>query len=124
MLAFTARRLITPAETIEDPLLLVDGGKIVDAIDRKSQASPTRATILDFGESMIAPGYIDLHIHGSAGFDVMDQADDALPKIERLLGKHGVTSYYPTTVTAPMDTICRALERLSKAIDARTDHDP
>ena len=72
----------------------------------------------DFGDRWMAPGYVDLHIHGGAGYDVMDATAEALPAIERLLAQHGVTSYFPTTVTAPMDTTLQALERLANAIDA------
>jgi N-acetylglucosamine-6-phosphate deacetylase len=49
----------------------------------------------------------------------MDEGTEALPAIERLLARHGVTSYFPTTVTAPMDTTLRALERLANAIEVR-----
>jgi N-acetylglucosamine-6-phosphate deacetylase len=49
----------------------------------------------------------------------MDDAADALPAIERLLARHGVTSYFPTTVTATMDATLRALERLADAIENR-----
>ena len=73
----------------------------------------------DFGDGVMAPGYVDLHIHGSAGYDVMDDNAEALPAIEQLLARHGVTSYFPTTVTAPMDAILRALERLADAIENR-----
>ena len=68
---------------------------------------------------MIAPGYVDLHIHGSAGYDVMDDHVEVLPTIEKLLVRHGVTSYFPTTVTAPMDMTLRALDRLADAIEKR-----
>ena len=78
----------------------------------------------DFGDGVMAPGYVDLHIHGSAGYDVMDDAVEALPAIEQLLARHGVTSYFPTTVTAPMDTILRALERLANAIEKRESTNP
>jgi len=67
----------------------------------------------------MAPGYVDLHIHGSAGYDVMDDSAEALPAIEQLLARHGVTSYFPTTVTAPMDVTLRALERLADAVEKR-----
>ena len=73
----------------------------------------------DFGDGVMAPGYVDLHIHGSAGYDVMDDSAEALPAIEQLLARHGVTSYFPTTVSAPMDTTLRALERLADAIENR-----
>jgi len=75
--------------------------------------------VSDFGDGVMAPGYVDLHIHGSAGYDVMDDSAEALPAIEQLLARHGVTSYFPTTVSAPMDTTLRALERLADAIENR-----
>jgi len=47
----------------------------------------------------------------------MDDDDEALPTVGRLLARHGVTSFFPTTVTAPIDTTLRALERLADAIE-------
>jgi N-acetylglucosamine-6-phosphate deacetylase len=73
---------------------------------------------VDFGEGILAPGFIDIHIHGGAGHDVMEAGADALPPIERLLAAHGVSSYFPTTVTAPMEATLSALARLADAIDA------
>ncbi len=119
MLAFSAARLLTPTECADDVLLLVDEGRIVSMGPRTSQVLPPGVPVSDFGEASIAPGYIDLHIHGSAGFDVMGDAPQALPAIEKLLARHGVTSYFPTTVTASLDTTLRALERLGHAIEDR-----
>ena len=119
MLAFTAEKLLTPSEVVEHPLLLVDEGRVVEISPRSSRTVPSGASLLDLGDHWLAPGYIDLHIHGSAGYDVMDETADALPAVEQLLARHGVTSYFPTTVTAPMDTILRALERLADAIERR-----
>jgi N-acetylglucosamine-6-phosphate deacetylase len=119
MLAFTAERLSTPAAAIEHPLLLVDDGRIVEMAAQNSRAVPSGASVVDFGNGIIAPGYIDLHIHGSAGYDVMDDDDEALPAIERLLARHGVTGYFPTTVSAPMDDTLRAVERLADAVEQR-----
>src|ERR1700694_4181859 len=119
MLAFTAGRLLTPTDFIEHPLVLVEHGRVVDISARSSRQVPAGVSTSDFGPSVIAPGYVDLHIHGSAGYDVMDDAAAALPAIEQLLARHGVTSYFPTTVTAPMDTTLRALERLADAIEKR-----
>ena len=119
MLAFTAGRLLTPSEVVEHPLMLVDEGRVVEIASRSGRPVPSDASPLDFGDGWLAPGYVDLHIHGSAGYDVMDDASAALPAIEQLLARHGVTSYFPTTVTAPMDTTLRALERLAVAIEKR-----
>jgi len=119
MLAFTAKKLITPTETVEHPVVLVADGKIVEIGAGRSRPVPAGTQTLDLGDSMIAPGYIDLHIHGSAGFDIMDANADALPAVERLLARHGVTGYYPTTVTASLDVTLRALGQLADAIESR-----
>src|ERR1700716_1845897 len=122
MLAFTAGRLLTPTDSIEHPLVLVDHGRVVDISTQSSRQLPAGVSTSDFGHSAIAPGYVDLHIHGSAGYDVMDDTAEALPAIEQLLARHVVTSYFPTTVTAPMETTLRALERLADAIEKRERH--
>jgi N-acetylglucosamine-6-phosphate deacetylase len=119
MLAFTAGRLLTPTDSVEHPLVLVDQGRVFEISARGSRQVPAGIAASDFGDAVMAPGYIDLHIHGSAGYDVMDETADALPAIEHLLAQHGVTSYFPTTVTAPMDATLRALERLADAIEKR-----
>ena len=119
MLAFTAGRLLTPTDSVEHPLVLVDQGRVFEISARGSRQVPAGIAASDFGDAVMAPGYIDLHIHGSAGYDVMDETADALPAIEHLLAQHGVTSYFPTTLTAPMDATLRALERLADAIEKR-----
>jgi N-acetylglucosamine-6-phosphate deacetylase len=119
MLAFTAGRLLTPTDSIEHPLVLVEEGRVLEISRRSGRQAPVGAAICDFGNGVIAPGYVDLHLHGSAGYDVMDDASEALPAIEQLLARHGVTSYFPTTVTAPIDITLRALERLANAIETR-----
>jgi len=119
MLAFTAGRLLTPTDAVEHPLLLVEQGRVLEISARRGRQAPAGISVSDFGDGVMAPGYVDLHIHGSAGYDVMDDSAEALPAIEQLLARHGVTSYFPTTVSAPMDTTLRALERLADAIENR-----
>ncbi len=119
MLAFTAGRLLTPTNAVEHPLVLVEQGRVLEISALSSRQVPAGVSASDFGGSVMAPGYVDLHIHGSAGYDVMDDSAEALPAIEQLLVRHGVTSYFPTTVTASMDVTLRALERLADAIEKR-----
>src|SRR5271165_6900264 len=119
MLAFSARRLLTPTDTVDHPLMFVERGRILEVTGRSGRQLPAGASLSDFGNDVIAPGYVDLHIHGGAGYDVMDDTAEALPAVERLLARHGVTSYFPTTVTAPMDTTLHALDRLAAAIEGR-----
>jgi N-acetylglucosamine-6-phosphate deacetylase len=120
MLAITADKLFAPAEILDQPMLLVEDG-VIRGITRRGTHVPSAARQLDFSDGLIAPGYIDLHIHGASGYDVMDPDSEALPAIERLLALHGVTGYLPTTVTAPLDITLRALEKLADAIEEQFD---
>ncbi len=117
MLAFTAQRLLTPTNAIEHPLLLVEQGQLSEVSSRSIRQAPAGVALTDFVDGVIVPGFVDLHIHGGAGYDVMDDDPEALPAVGRLLARHGVTSYFPTTVTAPIDVTLRALERLAGAVE-------
>lgn len=116
-LVLTARQLLTPLERIEDAALVIEDGIIAAAVGRREDLSvPANARVIDFGDAILAPGLIDIHIHGGGGHDVMDASEEGLAAIERLMAQHGVTSYCPTTVTAPIDPTLRALEALSHAM--------
>src|SRR5215471_18054615 len=110
----TASHLITPTEWMESPVVVVEDGHVLSLASRASAEVPA-GRHLDFPGMILAPGLMDIHIHGGAGHDVMEADPAALPAIERHMVKHGVTSYLPTTVTAPEDSILTALEHLGKA---------
>lgn len=118
MLAFTAKSLYTPLDRVDQPLLLVEDGAIVEITSRDARSVPPEVRLIDFGDSVLAPGMIDIHIHGGAGHDVMEANPSSLPAVEQLIANHGVTSYFPTTVTAPIDPTLSALERLAVAIES------
>ena len=115
---FTAARLYTPVEEIHHPLLLVEEGRIIDILSRSTNEVPANASLIDFGDAILAPGFLDLHIHGGGGLDVMLAPVSELPRLGQFEASHGVTGYFPTTVAAPLDSTCAALERLADAIDA------
>ena len=115
---FTARRLFTPVEEIEHPLLVVEDGRISEISSIAGKTTALHARLVDFGEAVIVPGFFDIHIHGGAGLDVMLASPSDLPRLGRFLAAHGVTGYFPTTVAAPLDSTCAALERLADAIEA------
>ena len=123
MIAITASTLFTPLERIEQPLLLMDEGSLVEVTSRARREVPQNSRLVDFADGILAPGFIDLHIHGGAGHDVMEASAGALPPVEQLLASHGVSSYFPTTVTAPLDTTLSALARLADAIET-AERDP
>jgi len=111
-----ASQLLTPLERIDNAALLIEDGIIAAVGPRASVKVPLKGRVLDFGDAVLAPGLIDIHIHGAAGHDVMEGDDESLAAIEQMLARHGVTGYYPTTVTAPLDQTLKSLEALGKAV--------
>ncbi|WP_374357036.1 N-acetylglucosamine-6-phosphate deacetylase, partial [Chitinimonas sp.] len=70
------------------------------------------------GDDLILPGFIDLHVHGGGGRDVMEGAD-ALATITRTHARHGTTSLLATTMTAPKREIEHALRGVHDAVAQR-----
>jgi len=114
---FLARELYSPLQKVDRPLVFVEDGVVTEVTSSHAREVPRGAQAIELGDAILAPGFIDMHIHGGAGRDVMDPAEDGLPAVERLLCSHGVTKYFPTTVTAPLDQTLKALHRLADAIE-------
>jgi N-acetylglucosamine-6-phosphate deacetylase len=122
MIVLSANRLYTPQEEINDPLVFIEDGLVSELSSRAQREVPANATEIDltrdFPDAILAPGFLDIHMHGGAGLDVMRASAAELPRLNKFLTKHGVTGYFPTTVAAPLDQTCAALGRLADAIDA------
>lgn len=69
----------------------------------------------------LLPGFIDLHVHGGGGRDIMD-GGDAVARVAELHARHGTTSLLATTMTAPLDELERAFDGLAPACSARASH--
>ena len=70
------------------------------------------------GDDYILPGFIDVHVHGGAGRDMME-GGDAPHLIAALHAKHGTTALLATTMTAPVEDIDRALNAIGAACKSR-----
>ena len=115
--AFTSAVCITPLEIIGDAVVVVENGIITSVGPRSHIEIPLEARVVELGDAVLAPGFVDMHIHGGGGHDVMEGTAEALTTIERHLAAHGTTSYFPTTVTAPLDQTLHALEQLAGRIE-------
>jgi N-acetylglucosamine-6-phosphate deacetylase len=122
-LAIKAARLYTPAEEIAHPLLIVEDGHIAEISSVTAKAVALDMRLVDFGDAILTPGFLDIHIHGGAGLDVMRASPSEMPRLGKFLATHGVTGYFPTTVAAALDATCAALERMATAIEGAVDED-
>lgn len=93
-------------------LALANGRIVGEAIDNP----PADTADFDAGGCVVLPGFIDLHIHGSAGYDTMDDTPKSLPAISRFLVRHGVTGFTPTTMTAPHPPTLAAVKNVTAAL--------
>src|SRR5579864_6643865 len=101
MIVLCASRLYTPLEEVQNPLLFLEDGRISEISSRGQREVPHQAKLVDLGDAILAPGFVDIHMHGGTGLDVMRASRAELPKLGRWLTTHGVTGYFPTTVAAP-----------------------
>ena len=91
-----ANKFYYPYETkLGGYLELVD-----DSFGKWLSTVPEGAQVLDYSGYEIAPGFVDTHIHGFAGADVMDNKEESLATMSRELLSAGVTSFLPTGLTA------------------------
>ena len=97
-------------DEILEGTVLIDGDTI-ETVGREIDV-PANAERIDARDKICVPGFIDVHIHGAGGYDLMDCTPEALTTVSRTLARFGTTSFYPTTVTASMDTTLVALECL------------
>ena len=106
--------LITPSGLIPGGTVLIKDGLIV-AVSENDPDVPD-AEILDVGGRYVAPGFIDIHVHGGGGFDFMDNTVEAFLAIARTHARFGTTTMYPTTLTGPTGEILKTLETFDKAV--------
>jgi len=104
--------LITPFETLADHDLIIEGSTIAALGPAVSRVD---GDAIDARGLFVAPGLIDVHVHGGAGHDTMDATPEALHGMARFFARHGVTAYYPTTMTAPPDAIYAAVENVRRS---------
>ncbi|MGE0448314.1 MAG: N-acetylglucosamine-6-phosphate deacetylase [Vicinamibacterales bacterium] len=76
-----------------------DGGAVVHGIEHH----------------LVVPGFIDVHVHGVAGVDVLDRDDDAVARIAAALPRFGVTAFCPTTVACEPGDLRKVLGRIRRA---------
>ena len=122
--ALLAREILTPIDRIQNGVVVFEDGCISEVGSRDCIEIPKACRTIDLKDAILAPGFIDLHIHGAAGRDVMEGDDDALEAVESLIARHGVTSYCPTTVTASMDHTFGSLSKLGRFIERMASFGP
>jgi len=102
--------VITKNEVLKHQTVSIKDGKFVSI-----QPSQEADVGTDYTGFMVAPGFIDLHQHGTSGYDMMDGTQEAIEKISEHLVKEGTTRFLATTMTMDIQTILGALNAYPNA---------
>jgi N-acetylglucosamine-6-phosphate deacetylase len=109
-------RLILPDGQIEDgKVIFCQDGKIVSITNLKDYVFSVNDVVVDAEGHYVAPGFIDIHVHGGGGHDFMDGTVEAFLGAARAHAEHGTTSMIPTTLTCPDEELFRSFEVFREA---------
>jgi N-acetylglucosamine-6-phosphate deacetylase len=112
-----AASALTAGGEIFDAVVLMEDGRIVRAGAAAEFELPAQTQIHSFPGATLVPSYLDVHIHGSAGHDVMENSSAGELAMRKFLARHGVGGFLATTVTASIDRTLDALERIADWIE-------
>lgn len=103
--------VLTPLRTLVPGFVVIEDDRIAEV--RSRPKSGLRE--IDVTGMYVVPGFIDLHVHGGGGHDVMEGSLEALEAIGKTHACGGTTAWLATTLTAPIEQIQEALQAIEKA---------
>jgi N-acetylglucosamine-6-phosphate deacetylase len=106
----------TPSSQIPDAGILIRDGVIELIAPRQGMSAPPDTQEISATTLTAVPGFLDIHIHGAGGHDVMEGSEEALAAVTRTVASHGTTSILATTVTASLDDTYRSVEGITRYI--------
>lgn len=78
--------------------------------NRAAEESRAEAECIDMGGAFLLPGLVDIHTHGNSGYDFSDGDPEGLRHMGRYQAAHGITSFLPTSMTLPYETLDAAFQ--------------
>ncbi len=114
--------IITPFHLVSGKAIIVEKEKILGIKNEEeiNNVILNGAEVIEGKDKYIAPGYIDIHVHGGGGSDVMDGDYEAINQIAITHSHFGTTSFLPTTMTMSKDKIIRSLRSICEAVKKGT----
>lgn len=107
-------RVVQRDRILEHGFVKIDGAQIVSTSDRPAASD---ANDIDLRGATLFPGFIDAHIHGAVGVDVMTANAEQLQQVSAFLASQGVTAWLPTFVPAADEEYQAAVAAIEKAAD-------
>jgi N-acetylglucosamine-6-phosphate deacetylase len=119
-LLLTNARVVGSDSVVESGWVATSGHVIAGFGDGAPAADVYEAhEVIDVGGATVLPGFVDVHVHGAVGHEVMDGNVEGLSAMSGFLASHGVTSFLPTTWTATAEETMTALRSVAEATSVR-----
>ena len=96
--------------------MLIESERIAGVFDVDGYPSSDADSVLDLDGATLFPGFIDLHIHGAVGVEMMDASADDLCRVSKFLARNGVTAWLPTLVPAADEQYQQAIRAIEGAL--------
>jgi N-acetylglucosamine-6-phosphate deacetylase len=112
MIVLAGADVVLPDEIVPAGSVHITDG-VIERIDRFSASSHPAATVIDLRGHTIVPGFVDVHVHGVEGIDVLD-GPDAVTAVAARLPKYGVTGFCPTSIACPPARLKSFLEAVDR----------
>ncbi|HIV26929.1 MAG TPA: N-acetylglucosamine-6-phosphate deacetylase [Candidatus Ornithocaccomicrobium faecavium] len=109
--------VLTPIRALAGAEIAVENGKIV-SVGPRDAATDAGAEIFDIGGLWIAPGFIDMHVHGGGGYDFMDATVEAFHGAARMHALHGTTTLLPTSLASGDEALLDMIHAYQDAVRA------
>ena len=116
---FTNGVLVLPDRLVPDGQVLVEGERIKRVATGASLRASDADEVADLQGSYLAPGFIDIHVHGGAGADFMDGTHEAFTTVCQAHARHGTTRLLPTSTVARHEQILQFLEQVRRHRQAK-----
>lgn len=117
-LILTGMQILQNDQFLIDHAVIVERGLIKGIVPANMISNHLPANCYEFPrDAYLVPGFIDLHMHGLHGFDVMDARESSLQGISQALAKEGVTGFLATTMTCENQEMEATLTAIAKSTD-------
>jgi N-acetylglucosamine-6-phosphate deacetylase len=115
--ALVGATAILPDRLLENCYIEFTRG-LLTRVGKAPKQLPKGLEVIDVTGKYLAPGWIDIHVHGGAGADFMDGTQQAIETAARAHLKHGTTTMFPTTTTGSQTSIMKMIQAVADASKA------
>lgn len=112
--------VLTPVREILDGGLVVDHGKIIEVFEGSPSVDVSGYTRIDADKGYIAPGFMDIHVHGGGGMETTAATADSIATMCQAHARHGTTAIAPTVSSSPWELVYRAMDAVREAKENRS----